>query len=134
MVFGGILWLIMPQIYYSLSALVNNMSTYYRTVIAWIDRFFDSNPELESMAKTLVGNISENLTKWVQESILPRTQVIITNITSGVFSVVREMFSILIGVVASVYIMYHKETFSAQAKKPYEMTVTKSISAISRPK
>ena len=116
-VFGGILWLIMPQIYYSLSALVNNMSTYYRTVIEWIDRFFDSNPELESMAKTLVGNISENLTKWVQESILPKTQVIITNITSGVFSVVREMFSILVGVVASVYIMYHKETFSAQAKK-----------------
>ena len=116
-VFGGIMWLIMPQIYYSLSGLVNNMSTYYRTVITWIDRFFDSNPELEAMAKTLVGNISDNLTKWVQESILPRTQVIITNITSGVFSVVREMFNILIGVVASVYIMYHKETFSAQAKK-----------------
>ena len=117
LVLGGILWLILPQIYYSLSGLINNMSTYYRTVTGWIDRFMDSNPELEAMAKTLVGNISDNLTKWVRDSILPRTQVIITNITSGVFTVVREMFNILIGVVVSVYIMYHKEKFSAQSKK-----------------
>ncbi|MDR3277818.1 MAG: AI-2E family transporter [Oscillospiraceae bacterium] len=116
-VVGGALALILPQIYSSVESLVARMPRYVRTAVQWIERILADNPELENALVNLVGNFTEWLTDWIQSSFLAQGKQIITNLTSGVIGVLREIANILIGVVVAVYVLYHKEKFAAQSKK-----------------
>ncbi|MCF0120021.1 MAG: AI-2E family transporter, partial [Oscillospiraceae bacterium] len=128
---GGMLWLILPQIYSSLRGLVMDLPSYYKQVVEWINKFLEDNPTLEKSALGMFDTVSERVTSWLQTSVLPRTEQIVSNITSGVISVVREVLYILIGIVISVYVMYHKETFAAQVKKiTYSIFKTKTANRI----
>jgi predicted PurR-regulated permease PerM len=49
--------------------------------------------------------------------IIQRADLIIANITGGIYNVVRGVIDVVIGLVVSFYLLYHKETFGAQGKK-----------------
>lgn len=115
--FGGLLALVLPQIYNSIEKLVVQMPHYVNVALDWAQKFLNDNPDLEATVTNLVGNVSEYLKNWLQTSVLPRTQEFVTNITGGVISAAREILNIIIGIIISVYVMYHKETFGAQSKK-----------------
>jgi predicted PurR-regulated permease PerM len=132
-VVGGALALILPQIYTSVESLVARMPYYVRTAVQWIERILEDNPELENALVNLVGNFTEWLTNWIQSSFLAQGKQIITNLTSGVIGVLRELVNILIGIVVAVYVLYHKEKFAAQSKKAlYGVFRTRRANALLR--
>ncbi|MDR2665469.1 MAG: AI-2E family transporter [Oscillospiraceae bacterium] len=114
---GGSLALILPRLYSSAESLVARMPGYYRVAEGWVTSVLDENPELETAAVTLLGYVTDNLTGWIQDGLLAQANNIITNITSGVFGLLREIANIGIGIVFSVYMLYHKEKFAARGKK-----------------
>jgi predicted PurR-regulated permease PerM len=114
---GGALALLLPRLYNGAESLVARMPGYFRVAVDWLTRALDANPDLEEAAVTLLGNITENLTNWIQTGLLAQANDIITNITSGVFGVLREVANIGIGFVFAVYMLYHKEKFAARGKK-----------------
>lgn len=114
---GGLLALVLPQIYQSIQKLVTRMPDYVSTAVAWVQKFLSDNPELESTVTKMVGDITDYFNNWLQTSVLPKAQVIITYVTGSVLSAAREVINIVIGIVISIYVMYHKEKFSAQSKK-----------------
>ena len=114
---AAILALILPKIYFSIQHLAIRMPEYVNIAAGWITTFLTDNPELESALVNIVGNLSDYFTNWIQTSVLPQANAIITSITNGVFSVIRELLYIIIGFIASIYILYHKETLAAQSKK-----------------
>lgn len=114
---GGLCWLVLPQIYTSLRGLVMKSPDYYDSLVEWINQFFANNKALEEIIINMVGNISGAVSDWLEVTILPRADSIIANITSGVIGILREVLNILIGVVVSIYLLYHRETFCGQAKK-----------------
>ncbi|MDR3209671.1 MAG: AI-2E family transporter [Oscillospiraceae bacterium] len=123
---GGTLALILPRMYTSIEDLVTRMPNYFRVVVAWFERVLEDNPEFESAAVQLVGNVTEKFTAWVQTGLLASMGTIVTNLTSGVLSFLREVLNFFIGIVIAVYVLYHRETFAAQSKK--------ALYAILRPK
>jgi predicted PurR-regulated permease PerM len=116
-VVGGLLALVLPQIYSSIEKLVIQMPEYVNVAINWLERFVSDNPELEATIANMLGNITDYFTNWIETSILPTAQNFITNLTNGIVSVIKEIFNLLIGIIISVYILYQKETFCAQMKK-----------------
>ncbi|MDR1589000.1 MAG: AI-2E family transporter [Oscillospiraceae bacterium] len=114
---GGALALLLPRLYGGVESLVARMPGYFRVAVDWLTRVLDANPDLEAAAVTLLGNMTDNLTNWIQTGLLAQANNIITNITSGVFGVVREIANIGIGFVFAVYMLYHKEKFAARGKK-----------------
>jgi predicted PurR-regulated permease PerM len=114
---GGALALLLPRLYSGAESLVARMPGYFRVAVDWLTRALAANPDLEEAAVTLLGNITENLTNWIQTGLLAQANSIITNITSGVFGVLREIANIGIGFVFAVYMLYHKEKFAARGKK-----------------
>ena len=114
---SSILALILPKIYFSIQNLVIRMPEYVNIAAGWITTFLTDNPELESALVNIVGNLSDYFTNWIQTSVLPQANAIITSITNGVFSVIRELLYIVIGFIVSIYLLYHKETLAAQSKK-----------------
>ena len=117
LVICGSLALLLPQLIVSVEGLANNMEGYFNTVVSWVQKYLDDNPQLEGYVVQLLGNVTENLEEWIRTRILAEASRILSSLTSGVFSVLRELFNMVVGIVISVYVLYHKEVFGAQAKK-----------------
>ncbi len=113
----GLLVIILPQLYLSIVGLISEMPGYLNTVLDWIDAHLTNYPGLEETVSNLISNATTHLTNWIENSVLPQMDVLITNISSGVFSIVQGILDVLIGFVVSVYLLINKERFQAQSKR-----------------
>ena len=113
----ALIYLIVPQVYDSISAIITNSPAYFESASKAIDNLLHDFPEIEMYATKVFGNITEMLTKWATNTLLPSMENIVTNITSGVFSVVKAVYNIAIGMIVSIYILYNKEPFIAHYRK-----------------
>ena len=113
----GLITLVLPQIYRSVVGIVSNADTYATNAVNWAERLLKNNPEIEGYAITVINSVSQFLTNWLQTSLLPQLNTIISSITEGVFIFIRGLLNVLIGIVISVYLMANKEVFLAQGKK-----------------
>ena len=109
--------LLLPQLYESVLGIVNNFSNYYTTLSGWLTSFFADNPDLQNYVAPLVTEAFDMLRNWATNGLLPGIETIITGLTSSIFSVVRALLNVLIGLFAALYILYSRDTFLAQSKK-----------------
>ena len=114
---GGVVWLVVPQLYASLEKLVTNSSDYMAKADAWITRLLADYPNLDAAISGMLGDMSDGLVKWVTERLLPQMQGIITNLTVNLYYVLRGLYNIAIGVVVSIYVLYSRESFSVHCKR-----------------
>ena len=113
---AAVLGLIVPRLIDILQTIVVNSQTYANTVYGWIERMLADYPELEQLVTDTVGNVSEGVTDWLNH-ILPRLESLLGNVTSGVVSVVKGVYNVIIGMIVSVYLLYNKEVFVAHLRK-----------------
>ncbi len=116
-IIGGTLALVIPQIYASINLLISQLPGYYDDVTALARRFLAANPNVEQLVVSFFGSVTDNLKNWLTTALLGPTDQILTSLTTGVLSVLKEIFSIIIGFIVSVYVLYHKEKFTAQCKR-----------------
>ena len=112
-----LVYLIVPQLYVSIESIATNAPEYYDTVSAWITNFLKDYPQAEQILLEATGHASESLVGWARSAVLPYLSKIITNLSSGLYSVVRTMMNILIGFVVACYVLGNVEAFSAKCKK-----------------
>lgn len=113
----GLFFMVIPQLVDSISGIVNNLSVYFDNLKEWVTGLLDTNLTLQNFITAEFDDISKAVTDWAKNSILPKMNNIISEITSGVFGVLNFVKNFFIGLVISIYIMYSKETFFAQSKK-----------------
>lgn len=112
-----LLWLILPQLYTSIESIVMNMSTYVAHVEEWIKKLFEDYPEVEEFLLPILGDLSEGLSGWIKNSLLPVMNSVVTSAYTSVVFVVKGVYNIFVGLVVSCYVLFNKETFGAHAKK-----------------
>lgn len=121
LVFGvlvyGLFGLVLPQLYETIVSIVSNMPQYVSRAEAWTLSLFADNPALQQSVNTLLEKAYQYLQSWLSDGLLANAQTYLAGLTNSVMSVVREIASILIGLVASAYILWSKSTFRAQLKK-----------------
>ena len=113
----GLIWLVAPQMYSSIETIIINSGDYVEQADAWIGRFFNNYPEIESTISGMFGDVSKGIVTWATNNLLPQFKGLLTNVTSGVFSFAKGIYNILIGMIVSIYVLYSRETFSAHCKK-----------------
>lgn len=113
----ALFYLIVPQVYDSISAIITNSPSYFDSVYSAIDNLLKDYPEIEQYATKIFGNLTDALTKWTTNTLLPSMESVVTNITSGVFYVLKGLYNVVIGIIVSVYILYNKEPFIAHYRK-----------------
>ena len=69
------------------------------------------------MVRNLLEQGSAALQNWIKQDLLTKVNEVMSNLTVGVINFVSEILSFLIGLIVSIYILFSKETFSAQSKK-----------------
>ena len=103
--------------------LVSNIQNAVYTVPGQIRRLAAHLSEAagDSKYKVLLSQLMEqgstNLREWLTGTLLPKTNEIMEQATASVITVFKEVFFVLIGLIVSIYLLYNKEVYAAQAKK-----------------
>ena len=116
-VIATLMYLIIPQLYVSIESIVTSAPEYYDTVSTWITNFFKDYPQAEQILLETTGHASQTIVDWARDAVLPYLSKIITNLSTGLYSVLRTVFNILIGFVVACYVLSNVEVFSAKCKK-----------------
>ncbi len=111
-----LLTLIVPQLIASIKDLVLTMSDKLATLEAWIDRL-TKNEAFGDQVENVASQAFAWMGTWLQEKFLDSSGDIISALTTGVYSVVKMIVSIIVGLFVAVYVLMTKERFVGQAKK-----------------
>ncbi len=110
----GFGFLIIPQIIDSLSSLVVTIPERAQEVIDFIQEQSADNQGM--LMKSLVDwlkNSTDNITTWISGTLLPKLGSYMTQIYQGLWSTVKTLLNIAIGLITSVYLMTEREHFKA---------------------
>lgn len=121
-VFGGLIVyaffaMLLPQLYVSVMSIVDSAPGYYQKLEGWAVNVLEDNPELQTYVEKALDTAQSYVHKWIETSLLSDMQKLLTTLTTSVMSLVNLVTNLIIGFVASIYILWSKTTFQAQAKK-----------------
>ncbi len=113
----GFMWLVIPQIYKSVISISNDIPTYVTNVQEWITDFWKNNQQQAAWLTSLVNQLTDTVTDFLNGNIIPKLGDLIVNISTGLLGGVKFVFNFVVGIMVSVYVMAGKEMFGAQLKK-----------------
>lgn len=117
LIFLGLFYLLIPQLFISISSLITSFPQIYDDFIQSVEKVFMDNPNLETDVIGYLDAASEYTEKFLNTQILPRVNQIFVQLSSGVINFIGVLKNLFIGIIVSIYVMSSKELFSAQTKK-----------------
>src|SRR5699024_4711767 len=66
---------------------------------------------------SLLDSASDRLTQWATDTLLPQMTNLIGSITSGVYTFVRGIYYVAVGIIVSFYVLFNKEAVATGAKR-----------------
>lgn len=115
-VIGG-LYLVIPQVYQSLSTIVKEAPGYYDTVTAWVESLDKDKSEVSKYLLIGLDKIYIQGIDYLNENILPNMDKIVAGITSGIVGGLKMLLNIVLALIISIYVMAEKEILISVGKK-----------------
>lgn len=109
--------MLLPQLYESVMGIVANAQTYYESIERWATNILEDNPEILGYVERALDAAFDFIKNWLTTSFLSDVQKVLTTLTTSVVAVVSSVVNLLIGCVASIYLLWSKQTFLSQIKK-----------------
>lgn len=109
--------MLLPQLYESVAGIVDNAETYYTSINHWLTNILEDNLEIQHYVDAALSKLYNFINNWFTTTFLEDVQKLLTTLTTSVVGIVKSLLNLLIGAVASIYILWSKETFQAQGKK-----------------
>ena len=97
----GLLYLLIPEIYRSISNIIANFDTTYTSFNAFIDNLIGQNQFLYEN----VNNVLNELKNFVQTTILPNLRSLVGNISQGIFVTAKVIVNFFIGLIVMIYVI-----------------------------
>ena len=113
----GLIMMIIPNLYESITTLVPRMPGYIDSTVDLIESHLNDDNMVTQYIANSLDDLNEKATEWMQEKLLPASEVIIRRISSGVAATVGGIFDVFVALIICVYILNSKELFMAQGTK-----------------
>ena len=81
-------YLVIPQLYLSIVQLIDEFDDYYTSFLVWLNRMMVNHPEMIEIVNRMMGTAANSLQDFAKETLLPMISNYMTQIASGVISVV----------------------------------------------
>jgi predicted PurR-regulated permease PerM len=131
-VIGGF-YLVVPQVYVSLSKIVTDAPEYYDHVNQWISSLDPEKSEVSRYLLLGMDRLYSQAIQYLNEDILPNMDKIVAGVTSGIVGGVKIILNVILALIISIYVMAEKETLISVSKKlVYSIFNTKNANAIMR--
>lgn len=108
--------MILPELLRSIANLINSLPSYLKMGEQWLQSITVRGGNLDEQTIDLINQSTAELQEYLTNSILPQIQLMLKNISAGVFDVVNFVKDFLIGAVVSLYVLADKERFVAKSK------------------
>ena len=106
-----------PALISSVSGLVEYGSEYVKNFIDTTESGILGHFEVTEVVGQYLTTIIGYVQKWAEDSLLPRMQGYIGQVTSSVISMLRLFLNFIIGIIVAVYVMVIQEELIGQSKK-----------------
>jgi len=118
-VVGGMIALVVPQLFDSVSRVSDTLPSAFRRFTAWVGKYTAemTNQDLATQIEDAADSLRENVIVWVQDSLLPGVGTMVQRVSTSVLLTLRRMLNMILGLVACVYFLNNKEVFRAQVHK-----------------
>ena len=113
----GFFAMLLPQLYESVMNIVDNASTYFNSIETWATNILEDNPEIQGYVDKGLEQLRGFIENWVKTTFLSDMSKLVTTVSTSVIAVVKSLTNFIIGLVASIYMLWSKDTFRAQTKK-----------------
>lgn len=127
---GG-LYLVIPQVYLSLSNIVKEAPQYYSSLNSWINSLGRDDSEFGRYFLLALDRAYVQAIAFLNENILPNMDKIVAGITSGIVVGVKAVLNCVLAVIISIYVMLEKETLISVGKKlTYSIFTRKNANSV----
>ncbi len=109
--------ILIPNIITSIKSISYQFPHYMTNLTYWINKFFERNPDIETLVIQLVDMYSEELNHYLNSSIIPQLESILKTVSLSLISILAVLWDFMIGLIIAIYVLFSKETFSGQSKK-----------------
>lgn len=109
--------MLIPELYKSIRDLIYTLPGQLSDMVEQINHFQSKDTTTSMLIQNILEQGTESLQTWLKNDLLRQTNTLMSNLTVGVISVVRELANFLIGLIVSIYVLFSKELFAAQCKK-----------------
>lgn len=116
-IIGVLIMSLGPALFTSIMGLIDAMPSYIDSFVKWISDTGIADNEVAVFIGNSISSLTNELKNWAKTEILPLVQQYITQITSGVLSIVKAILNFLIGIIAMTYVMSIQESLVGQCKK-----------------
>ena len=113
----GFMILVIPQVTNSIMTIVYQFPAYVDTLIYWVSKLLDDNPDIAAYIIELLSGYSTDIEGFINTTVLPQLNNLLKTVTTSVFSIFNILWDFIIGIIISIYVLFSKEKFAAQFKK-----------------
>jgi len=126
-VLGGVLGLLLPELYKAIAGFVKNLPTYYAQATGWLDTAMADGGFLNrfGLAQTVKG-LYEELYQWLLS--LANTNTLVSAF-KGVVSVTASLFDGVMAIIISIYMLSEREALLAAVKSLVGAAFGKKVQA-----
>ena len=82
-----------------------------------VAKLMEDNPEIQGYVDKGLEQLRGFFENWVKTTFLSDMSKLVTTVSTSVIAVVKSLTNFIIGLVASIYMLWSKDTFRAQTKK-----------------
>lgn len=109
--------IIVPSLVSSVVGLIDAIPRYVDSFLVWVDTSGIGESQIANHVSEVIAQVTLTVEEWAKNQWIPEAQKYITQITSGVMSVVKTLLNFIIGIIVMVYAMSINETLKGQSKK-----------------
>ncbi len=110
-IIGGLLWIVIPQIYGSVTEFIKKIPEYVDAASKWFTEFKAKNPQIAGYADQGI----DAAWTWIQTELPKRFPDIGKSVILGVVDFVGVIFDIAVGLVISVFFLAGRKTFAKKS-------------------
>lgn len=109
--------MMIPELYGSVRDMILTVPSQMNQLVDRIMEMNSKDTTLNQLLNNILKEATEFIQNWMRSDLLTQINVVMSNLTVGVISVVSELVNLLIGIIISIYVLFSKEKFASQCKK-----------------
>lgn len=113
----GLCNMVIPELYRSIRNMIYTLPNQLQNVVERFNAMGADDTTTGLFLKNIMTQATDYIETWLRTDLLKQTNVIMSSLTEGVIGAISGVFHILIGIIVSAYLLFSKESFSAQTKK-----------------
>lgn len=114
---SGLVVLILPELIENIKGLIGSWSVYRENGEAYLTGLIEDYPEIAKAVIAEFQKWSNDLITWAQNTLIPNVNILITNVSKGVYDTFRVILDVIIGMIVAVYLLAAKEKYAAGMRK-----------------